>query len=58
MSFRMEFDWVDAPRSTDAQVQATMAALTIEVHGCSVTSVLDHQLPTSHSATWTSGVTT
>ena len=64
MSFRMEFDWVDAPGSTDALAQATMAALTIEVHGCSVTSVLDHRsrscrnhvvTPLVHVAEWLVG---
>ena len=64
MSFRMEFDWVEAPRSTDAQAQATMAALTIEVHGRSVTSVLDHRsrscrnhvvTPLVHVAEWLVG---
>lgn len=43
MSVRMEFDWVEASPSTDALAQTTMAALTIEVDGRVVTSVLDHR---------------
>ena len=43
MSVRMTFDWVEAPPSADALAQSTMAALTIEVGGCVVTSVLDRR---------------
>lgn len=43
MPIRMAFDWVEAPPSTDLLAQSTMAALTIEVDGCVVTSVLDRR---------------
>ena len=43
MSIRMTFDWVEAPSSADAFAQSTMAALTIEVDGSVVTSVLDRR---------------
>ena len=43
MSVRMAFDWVEAPPSADALAQSTMAALTIEVDGSVVTSVLDRR---------------
>ena len=43
MSVRMAFDWVEAPASADRLAQATMAALTIEVDGQLVTSVLDRR---------------
>lgn len=43
MTVRMEFDWVEASPSTDLLAAATMAALTIEVDGHVVTSVLDHR---------------
>lgn len=43
MSIRMAFDWVEASPSTDLLAQSTMAALTIEVDGYVVTSVLDRR---------------
>lgn len=43
MSFRVEFDWVEALPSTDRVAEATMAALTITVNGRCVTSVLDRR---------------
>ena len=43
MSIRMTFDWVEASPSADALAQSTMAALTIEVNGSVVTSVLDRR---------------
>lgn len=43
MSIQVEFDWVEAAPSTDKLAQSTMAALTINVHGRPVTSVLDHR---------------
>ncbi len=43
MTFRMHFDWVEAPPSRDSLAQSTMAALTIEVEGAVVTSVLDRR---------------
>ena len=39
----MAFDWVEALDSTDPLAQATMAALTIEVQGQVVTSVVDRR---------------
>lgn len=39
----MAFDWVEAPACTDQLAQSTMAALTIEVNGQFVTSVLDRR---------------
>ena len=64
MSIRMEFDWVDdAPRSSDALAQSTMATLAIEVDGRTVTSLLDgHRssrnhvvVPLVHVAEWLVG---
>ena len=43
MSIRIAFDWVEASPSTDQLAQSTMAALTIEVDGRPVTSVLDRR---------------
>ena len=43
MSIRVTFDWVEAPPSADALAKSTMAALTIEVSGSVVTSVLDRR---------------
>ena len=43
MSIRMTFDWVEAPPSADVLAQSTMAALTVEVDGSVVTSVLDRR---------------
>ena len=43
MPVRMTFDWVEASPSADALAQSTMAALTIEVDGSVVTSVLDRR---------------
>ena len=43
MTIRLDFDWVEAAPSTDSLAQSTMAALTIEVEGSVVTSVLDHR---------------
>ena len=41
MTIRLAFDWVGAPPSADSLAQSTMAALTIDVDGTTVTSVLD-----------------
>lgn len=43
MTFRIHFDWVEAAPCTDSLAQSTMAALTIEVKGAVVTSVLDRR---------------
>lgn len=43
MTVRIHFDWVDASPSADSLAQSTMAALTIEVNGAMVTSVLDRR---------------
>ena len=43
MTVRIHFDWVDAVPSADSLAQSTMAALTIEVDGAMVTSVLDRR---------------
>ena len=64
MTIRLDFDWVEAAPSTDSLAQATMAALTIDVEGSVVTSVLDrrsrscrHHVVTSlgHVAQWLVG---
>ena len=61
MIFRMRFDWVEAPASSDSLAQSTMAALTIEVEDAVVTSVLDRRsrscrrhvvTPLGHVAQW------
>lgn len=41
MSVRFRFDWVDAAPSPDELARHTMAALSIEADGATVTSVLD-----------------
>ena len=41
MSVRFRFDWVDAGPSPDRNAQATMASLSIQAGGSTVTSVLD-----------------
>ncbi len=43
MTIRVHFDWVEAAPSADSLAQSTMAALTIEVDGAVVTSVLDRR---------------
>ena len=43
MTIRLAFDWVEAPPSADSLAQSTMAALTIDVDGTTVTSVLDRR---------------
>ena len=43
MTIRLDFDWVEAAPSTDSLAQSTMAALTIDVEGSVVTSVLDRR---------------
>lgn len=43
MSVRFKFDWVDAPPSPDGLARHTMAALSIEADGATVTSVLDRR---------------
>ena len=64
MSIRIAFDWVEASPSTDELAQSTMAALTIEVDGRPVTSVLDRRslscrnhviVPLVHVAEWLVG---
>lgn len=42
MGARFRFDWVDAAPSPDELARHTMAALSIEADGATVTSVLDH----------------
>ena len=42
MGARFRFDWVDAAPSPDELARHTMAALSIEADGSTVTSVLDH----------------
>ncbi len=42
MSFRFEFDWVDAMLSPDVFACRTMAKLCIRVDGTAVTRVTDH----------------
>ncbi len=63
MTFRMHFDWVDAVPAADSVAQSTMAALTIDVDGSIVTTVLDRQsgfrdhvvTPLGHVAQWLAG---
>ena len=43
MSVRFRFDWVDVPPSPDDLARHTMAALSIEVDGAAVTSVVDRR---------------
>lgn len=43
MSVRFRFDWVDVPPSPDDLARHTMAALSIEASGASITSVLDRR---------------
>ena len=41
MSFRLRFDWIDAGPSPDVIARSTMATLSIEADGATITSVLD-----------------
>ena len=43
MSVRFRFDWIDAPPSPDRLSRHTMAALSIEADGATITSVLDRR---------------
>lgn len=43
MSVRFGFRWVDAGPSQDRLAQSTMAALSVEAGGATVTSVLDRR---------------
>ena len=43
MNIRFQFDWVDAAPSPDSAAQHTMAKLSIEANGATVTSVLDRR---------------
>ncbi len=43
MSVRFRFDWVDVPPSPDDLARHTMAALSIEASGTTITSVLDRR---------------
>ena len=43
MSVRFRFDWVDVPSSPDDLARHTMAALSIEAAGATITSVLDRR---------------
>ena len=64
MSVRMEHDWVEASPAADPLAQSTMAALSIEVDGCPVTTVLDRRsrccrnhvvIPLAYVAEWLVG---
>ena len=64
MSIRFRFDWIDAQPSPDRLSCHTMAALSIEAGGATVTSVLDRSsrswrdhvvVPLVHVAEWLAG---
>ena len=64
MSVRFRFDWIDAPPSPDCLSRHTMAVLSIEADGATITSVLDRSnrswrdhvvVPLVHVAEWLVG---
>lgn len=43
MSVRFRFDWIDTVPSPDLLARHTMAALSVEANGATITSVLDRR---------------